>query len=360
MKNILICFFSLIFCWPISGQFNHKRLHKVAKEMAQRKLLVVLEEPRTDLKSVQKILAKYPQRLEAYQKYVDQYNKELKLMVQKYWKLHAFEDIEFMTWLEMKERQKEGTEEYAVLCGNTMVSNEKHDYYINHIDSFYDYKIKEKKNKIDTIGTTRFAFNLDYLENIKEQSSGNRQYRSSPLYLARLPIELNDYNYKHWLYGMMLLNFYHVRFLNNWKFEDILNEMKPKQKRLKDKILVIHEEQIVEKKLSTAEIKDLYPYALEIVNNVAYNQYIASENSKNYAFLVVGDFPAVSAFYTKTFTLHLVIDGENGDILAISPVSRSKASIGFSQERYTPFPFKSLSLPVTKKRLADYTKFIEK
>lgn len=242
----------------------------------------------------------------------EQFNAQIKQAFQSYWKMHK--EIVYKTYPEYAKMSKEEQEEYVVLTFESYLA-------LTPTGAFRNYRylvlVPER------FGKKRKKPFVDLYHSFSIQDP---KFSFPPLFLIYLPEPEPGIQSLH--FSLNASQQFMQRYLNK---EDVkMNDLIPDDKasteglRLKEKTLLINAEDI-DSSLTLDEIKQIYPYNVQIVNKEEIAKRIASRDSSFAYFMVQTQLLLPVTISASVLNnrgadfgrfLHLIVDIQSGDLLA--------------------------------------------
>lgn len=266
---------------------------KEAIELKKRILIVGLEEQNP--KMLKKLKGK---ELEFYQNQVDGNNYALQTSIEKYWKYNS--EIKYLPLKEAKALLKSKPKEYALLTINKYT-----DYEIKHIgkgwtrDKSLNSNLSSNPSMLKYDPGTRYTEAANQISYLSIDMPSNIIYVNLPNLLVSFP---------DGVYGVMQMQYILDHLCENEKlsYRDVVKERNGAN--LKNKTLLLCKDDL-DKKLTEAAIKKIYPYKFKIASLDEINQAIV-DLSPDY---VIAQIVSVQGGKGNVF-VHFLSETSNGCI----------------------------------------------
>jgi len=288
-----------------SAQFGYGKISEI--EAAQsRKLIIILEEPNDKvLKKLEK--KKKSDRVDMYKAAVAQYNSNMKMVADKFWKFSK-SGIEYMTLKQAEALKKAGNKDYSVLyCVSSAMSNTSSGF--NDGDGLnwtWDIQDQSKDN--------------EYFEGFTEMKiSTLEDLDKKPIFYVVLtdifPTTTSLVN------GISTLQTYmDTRLRSKRDKEDIsaLELMKQwvekNNKELKNKTLLIRED-LLAKGYDHNKVAETYPYKFEIVNSAKLDSVVYAQDSR-YVYALVAPGVNSGTKSNQVWYMQTIVGADNNEFYA--------------------------------------------
>jgi hypothetical protein len=286
MKHLLatlVASIIILLSFSASAQFGYGRVSEI-QELSNRKLLVVLEEPRE--KTIKKLDKKNnTAQKEFYLSNITRFNRYITETTQKFWTFPN-KGLSYVTLAQADSLKKLHSKDYAVLyCAPSRVSN----FSSGFVDD----------DRMDLIWNA-------------EDEDHNRSYLDKYFVCMKIALLEDLYSKPIWYTTLMdafptcvslisgmrsLQQYMDVRIrkkVNDEKVreKDLMNDMIKTHKPLLSKKTLLIREDLIGKKADKEELKNAYPYKMEFVNGARLDS-LAMSGSPDYVYAMV--LPAVNS-----------------------------------------------------------------
>jgi len=303
LSLLCILFFPLF----SKAQFGYGKVSEI--EALQSRKLIVITEKYND-KVIKKLQKKnQSDKIALYQTAIDNYNAELKKVVEKFWTFSK-NGIEYKTFAEADALRKSGNKDYAVL------------YCVSASMNHFSSGISEDDGLNWTWDTKDESKDRDYFAGFTEiKVSTLEDLKDKPISYAILtdnfPTITSLVNGISTLQTYMDIRLRKKKEKENISFKEQMNEWVAKNNQnLKNKILLVRED-LLPKGYDNNKIAQNYPYKFEIVSSDRLDSSVYARDPQ-YAYALV--IPAANGGerVNQVIYLQAVYDGDKGEMCAYS------------------------------------------
>jgi hypothetical protein len=309
MKKSIVLSLLMLLCYSprIFAQMGMGKPKEI-KELAERKLIVITEEPST--KVIDKLKKKgQTAEIEKIQKMYDDFNALVKISVAQKWTMH--QEVEYKTWTQFKKMDNKKREKYAAIYFLSKRAARTSSGYVPAKNLILNSDMDEETTTQHDFTSLFQTFTIDKAEDVPV----DKIKFGNPVYSMTLPEVYPGALSVH--FALQSTNIYFEQRLSGEKatMKSAKKEIAENSARLKEKTLLIREDW-KDDDLTAGIIKEIYPYAFKFVSKEELEASIlAGENDK--AWLVVLPYVNSNSRSNSVIFVQQIIDNTDGQTLAM-------------------------------------------